>query len=236
MTCSYDDVLFDDLNLYPKVRVIEQIGLIPPIREAEINPEDRDGAIHQKTEYDARPFDIPCFIACDSQKEQEEKLFEVLDLFWPPREARLILLEELPDRFINCKLNGKISIGNDPNYYDIVIPLIALDPFFYSLDEHEEVGGGTYENAGNQDAYPVFSIVGSVVAPEITVNGESTIYTGTVSPSDVLVIDTKARTIKFNGFNAEKFFNKRYPLFKPGDNVVTVSGGTLTITWRDCWL
>jgi phage-related protein len=236
LSCSYGGVLFDDLNLYPKTRIIEQIGLIPPLREAIIESDEIDGAIHQNTEYDSRPFEMPCFISCDTQDEQDAKLIELMQLLWPPTDKPLILLEELPDRFINCKLNGKLTIGNDPNYFDISIPMIALDPFYYSLVEYEQSGDGTYVNAGNQDSYPVFKVVGSVIAPEIIVNGVSMIYSGTVSPSDLLVIDTKNRTIKFNGYNAEKLFNKVYISLEPGDNTISISGGTLNVIWRDCWL
>ena len=80
-------------------------------------------------------------------------------------------------------------------------------------------------------------IVGLVTNPSVVINGETMTYTGTVTASDKLVIDTERMTVTFNGANAMANYNKVFPKLAVGDNVVTAaSGGTTIVRWLNRWL
>ncbi len=230
----YKGVPLDELNLYPKERIIESLDLVPQTRDKILESETFHGTIFQGLEFQARDFSLDCYLSCDSIKDQRASLVTLFNLLWPPSDGPLIL-EEKPDRHINCRLNGEIVVPNTPLHYELSIPLIASDPFFYSLVEHEQEGAGEYENKGTGPAYPLIEITGPCVDPIVTINGLELKYIGSLSSLDVLRIDTKARTARFNGVFA-KSYNKRYTIFKPGINNTEISSGNLKILWRDSWL
>ena len=82
----------------------------------------------------------------------------------------------------------------------------------------------------------MIEIVGPVTNPSVTINGKVMTYTGEVTASDLLIIDTEKLTATFNGANALVNYNGVFPKLAVGDNTVTVSGGTVKVIWLNRWI
>ncbi|MFF7982276.1 hypothetical protein ACFZDK_24630 [Streptomyces sp. NPDC007901] len=106
-------------------------------------------------------------------------------------------------------------------------------------------------NSGTFDSRPVFTIGGSVIAPQVVVQSpDGTVrflnYSDTLFTGDQLVIDTDAKTVALNGSTSRR----RYLTVPSGWPVIAAGGSTtvlfrasaydssaqLTVTWRSAWL
>lgn len=106
----------------------------------------------------------------------------------------------------------------------------------------------TARNDGNAPTPPVVTIraTGTVATPLRVRNygtGEYVELALTLAAADVVVVDFRARTVTLNGANrydAVAFTASAWWDLQPGDNPVTVEGGsalaTFEVAWRDAWL
>jgi phage-related protein len=111
------------------------------------------------------------------------------------------------------------------------------------------LGSGSFVNAGDDDAYPLIRIYGPVTEPVLDNNtqGKSLTFAGlTLSATEYLEIDTRAKTILLNGDTANSRYDKLvFPTsdwwwLSPGINLIRFHPATFTdgvtlaeLTWRD---
>ncbi len=223
----------DSLNLYLKSH---NIGILPDTIDLFIENDSLDGTDDQGTLYDARSFNLDCILICDTLEDQYNKLKAIHNLFFTNTPKPLILEEE-PDKFLNCQLNGAINIANTGLYTELSIPLIAPDPFWYSVEEHISSSNQIYNN-GNYYTPFIMTLQGPVSSTpvKIYINDEIMQYDIALSSVDTLYIDTNKEIVLFNGFNAAKHFNNIFPKLRPGANSIYTIHGSISIKWRDCWL
>ena len=140
-----------------------------------------------------------------------------------------------PDKVLLIRLNGKPSRdATIPNAFKISIPLLC-QPLWHGDTERILTTSGTAINAGTFETPMTVEIRGPCTNPTVTVNDKIMAYTGTLTASDILIIDTRALTCTFNGVNALSF-NGVFPVLLPGENKVDMGQANTTVKWRDCWL
>lgn len=113
------------------------------------------------------------------------------------------------------------------------------------------VGSATAENAGTADAYPLLRIYGPCTNPtieQITQGRELVFSALTINAGEFLEVDTRERTIRYNGDPADsRYDNLDFPdsqwwTLSPGTNLLRLNPATFTapsnlvVEYRDAWL
>ena len=143
------------------------------------------------------------------------------------------------------RLNVQIADGarmkiNPSMLMTFEIPMIAPDPFKYNNTATGPTSlGATVSNAGNAPTYGIitFSSSGTNVTVGNTTTGEL-VTLSSVASGDVLHFADK--TFKSSGgvnkYNNVVLGSTTWWLINPGNNTLTISGASGTITYRDAWL
>lgn len=119
-----------------------------------------------------------------------------------------------------------------------------------TIDATTVLGQISATNAGTIATRPVFTIVGPVSQPRITVlypGDGSTIrslaYSQDLAAGDVLVIDTDTHTAMLGGASRRRWLSGSWPDIPPGKTVSIQyraagynASTTLTATWRSAWI
>lgn len=160
----------------------------------------------------------------------------VLDIFYKDHLSPLVLSER-PDRYIDCILEGAVSVGDEPGFTQMELSLLAPVPYFKSIDpaEIEIDGSGLFVAEGNAPHFPRLEITGPAVNPTITVQTElgtqQLTYTGSLGASDSLVIDTLNGSALFNTNPVSELITWSLPFtLSPGTNLIQISSGHLKLT------
>jgi hypothetical protein len=152
------------------------------------------------------------------------------------RDYGILTWEADPGKVLAIRLNGKPE--RDPDIIGalkISVPLIC-QPLWTTFAEHTLTGSGTVINGGTFETPVVVEIRGPCTNPSVTIGSYTMTYTGSLTLSDTLIIDTGALTATFNGVNALTF-NGVFPKLEMGANtVIAASAGTTTFTWYDSFL
>ncbi|WP_435173308.1 phage distal tail protein [Actinacidiphila sp. bgisy145] len=110
------------------------------------------------------------------------------------------------------------------------------------------VGDMAVVNEGSFETRPVITIAGPVSQPQITVTGPDgstamLTYGGDIAAGDVLVLDTDAHTVLYNGTASRRaLLVGSWPVLPPGQSLVTFRAAadspaaTCTITYRSAWM
>lgn len=214
------------------------IGLLPTARERTINIEGKPGINFQGRDFSEREFTIEGVIVPDDISLLDLYVRQFISLFSMEEDRPLIPNTE-PDKYLNCRLRSNISVKSTITHCRLSIPLIAQDPFWYSVNTHEVpvISNHIIQSNGNHDTTHVtIDIRGPVTSPSLKISDMEFLYTGTLSEVDTLYIDGYNKTLRFNTANGSKYHNKIFPVIKPGKNTITLSGGSGLIKWQDCWL
>ena len=226
----------EDFNLF-----LESIppDILPNLNISEITSEDIIGSIFLNSSYDSRSFELGCIMVTDIPDELSRDFNKFLHLLYSNNPLALVLKDH-KDRFIHCNLNGKIETHLELFYQKLPIPLLAPDPFWYSVSLHKQYYMGPQQeiisNIGNYHTRPLIKIEGPATNPTITIGDQIASYTGSLTSTDTILIDCKRFSIKFNSASGDKAFNKVFPMIHPGNNQISINSGKVTITYRDCWL
>lgn len=101
-------------------------------------------------------------------------------------------------------------------------------------------------NAGTAPTWPTVTITGPVDTPRLEnrTTGETLELATTLSGGDVVVVDTRARTVTLNGTSALQLLavGSAWPALEPGANELayrsddgTPTTSTATLSWRSAW-
>lgn len=139
-----------------------------------------------------------------------------------------------PGRVYKVRYAGSVSVTNFIDGREFTIPFKMCKPYRIATTQSTKIGAGKAVNGGNIETPCVIEIVGPVTNPSVTIGGKTMIYTGTVTASDKLIIDTENLTATFNGANALPNYNGVFPKLAVGDNTIAVPAtGTVTVKWHD---
>jgi hypothetical protein len=147
-------------------------------------------------------------------------------------------------------LGTKLPIEEDEQLTVGVVWPLANNLSYITYDgvENITVYGGSGTAAiyvdGTAETYPIISIKGTNTSGQIsiTLNGTTFSYTGTLTASDIVVIDCQKFSCKKNGARDMVHFIGDWPVLQTGNNTLTylTSGGAtiteLKITVQSRWL
>lgn len=221
------------------VKVIRnsRFELLPTTRDYFEEIPGRDGEFDFGCDFESRIIELQCFIKI-SPSEWFEKEREIAGYLNPKLGVQELTFANAPNKVFKVRYAGKLDyVEEGPGYRKFVIPFKMTDPYIYSATESVLNGTGTALNKGNVPTPCIIEIKGSVTNPVVQINGVELKYTGLVTASDTLIIDTDKKTVTFNGVNALANYNGVFPKLKVGNNTITgPSGGSLTIKWFNKWI
>jgi len=194
-----------------------------------------NGAVDFGTELE--PFEITLELINEGNLTQAQKITlrdTVVGYLNNLREYGTLTWESDPTRIVAVRLNGKPTPYDIPGRFKISVPLLC-QPLWTGDTEHTLSGSGTATNAGTFETGVKVTVVGPCTDPSVTIGSYTMTYTGTLTSSDTLIIDTGALTCTYNGVNALTF-NGVFPKLEVGDNTVNATGAVVTLTWYDCFL
>lgn len=154
---------------------------------------------------------------------------------WEPEGAAIRLLDYM-------QLTQRMQW--DYSNADVRAVLLFDSPFPYAMDYTQQStstsGGMVLNNTGNTTFFPVFKVTGggAFTLSNDTI-GQSIVYTG--GYSGYAEIDTFRNTIYENGNGANlkdglDVENSDFFGLVPGNNVISISGGTVEALWQAAWL
>lgn len=142
-----------------------------------------------------------------------------------------------PGVVYRVRYSGSIPLTLYPFAREFTIPFKMCNPHRLASTQSTLTGAGTAVNAGNDETPCIVEVVGPVTNPSVTIGGKVMTYTGQVTASDKLIIDTEKLTATFNGANALVNYNGVFPGLAVGNNAVTAaSAGTTTVKWTNRWV
>lgn len=208
--------------------------LLPNTRNNTESVPGRHGEFDFGSELEARILEFHVHI--DTTVAEKAALKRTLAAYLNPLNGVKALIDSADkDKTYYVKYAGNIDLDNYVNAMQFTIPFKASDPIIYGSFEQSQVGSGTITNDGTLECPVKITIVGAVTNPSVVIGSYTLTYTGTLTSSDTLIIDTGALTCTFNGVNALGDLTGLTPdvVLAVGDTVVTVSGGTVTLTWTE---
>lgn len=232
----------------------------PPIRDYTVSIPGRPGAYYFGSDIDPLEFSLPLII------KPKENRFELavairntvatfIDPYGKPKEVKLIYDYE-PDKYYLVRYSGSLPIDRYFRMGKFELPLIAYNPYAYSIVESTKdalwgddipfmsdipLGGSgasyvvttpqslNIDNLGSLVVRPIVEISGSATSLTLTIQGES-FSIGTFTNSTILIDAERYAAIK-NGQNF--LFQLQGDLEKlelmPGANAINIGGSNLNI-------
>lgn len=213
--------------------------MLPGTREYTEEIPGRHGEYDFGEDFRPRSIELRCVVEV-SYAGQLAKMREIAEQVNPLNGVQELTFADDPGKVYKVKYAGSMAVGNlnrHATYMEFMLPFKMTDPFIYSDTENSLVGSGVITNGGSVETPLIIEIQGDVTDPSIDVGGDVLSYTGTVTASDMLIIDTGLMTVTFNGANALANYSGGFPKLSPGDTSVTAaSTGTTTFKWTDRWL
>lgn len=218
------------------VTVLRGTEFVNNVREHVDAVPGRDGEYFFGAEMEAGLINIPVSIeTTPSTWAATERLIK--GYLNPKLGVQALTFADRPGVVYNVVWVGSINFLDEGLYHrKFTIPFKVHDPIAKSSSQSSLTGAGTAVNGGSIETPFTVEIVGPVTNPAVTVGGTIMTYTGQVTASDLLVIDTEKRTAIFNGVNALANYNKAFPKLAVGNNTVTITGGTISVKWYDRWV
>jgi len=163
---------------------------------------------------------------------------EIMGYLNPKLGSQSLTFANRPGKVYMVRYVGTLGFQNKGLYHrEFTLPFKVFESYGSASTQSVLVGSGTATNGGNVETPCVVEIVGPVTNPSVVINGATMTYTGTVTVSDKLIIDTEKLTATFNGANALANYNGVFPKLAVGDNTVTAaSAGTTQTIWLNRWI
>lgn len=166
--------------------------------------------------------------------DEEAKIMRYLN---PKLGSQSLTFANRPGKVYMVRYVGTLGFQDKGLYHrEFTLPFKVFASYGIASTQSLLEGAGTAVNAGNDVCPVVVEIVGPVTNPSVKIGSAEMKYTGQVTASDKLIIDTEKLTATFNGANALVNYNGVFPKLAVGDNTVTVSGGTVKVIWLNRWI
>lgn len=229
MSNKYNNIDLSSLGLY---LIDHNAFAMPKIEKGIIDYELRGGGQRIYTQPSSK--DIKLTMKLDNLSAPDTNIINAIKLF-AQSSAKPFILEERPDRYINCLLKGSVSIVDEPEMTEISLDLVAENPFFLSLNEYEVINPISISMGGNAPHFPKLTVTGIALNPTISiVNSWGTFtktYTGSLGASDKIVIDTYLNHCTFNTGNVDGKMSGGPLKCAPGANTFLLSSGSLKVEY-----
>lgn len=192
----------------------------------------KDGEILFGVDIEAGLISLPCFVET-TPDTWDAKEAEIMGYLNPKLGVQTLTFANRPGKVYNVLYAGQLKFAEEgPGYRMFTIPFKMHNPLISASVQSSLIGSGTAVNGGNNETPCIVEIVGAVTNPSVTIGGKTMTYTGTVTASDTLVIDTEKLTCTFNGANALANYNGVFPMLAVGNNTVTAPAlGTIAVKW-----
>jgi len=211
--------------------------LLPGTRDYTEEIPGRHGEIDFGSEFRPRVLELRVVSLDNLSVQERERLKRNIAKYLDPTKGiRTLIFDDDDSKTYNVKYSGKIDLHQYPTWLEFVIPFKLSNPFIESTFPKVHVGNGVLVNDGTIETPLQIKIQGPVTDPVITIGNQQLKYIGSLTSTDIVEIDTEKMTVKFNGKNALANYSGEFPKLPPGETQVTVSGGTVTFTWKDRWL
>lgn len=258
MSLTIDGKHISELNL--QLLRDHQNPAAPSTRDSVMAIPGMHGAYDFGASLGVREFRLPVHIKLKDEYETlssaiRKVMAVFIDPHGKPKTVKLIFDYE-PDKYYMVRYSGNIPINRLFSIGKFELPLIAYDPFAYSVvKSNEKITWGSpipfateipfsykpsqydinvsqtiqVNNRGSSVVRPVIEIVGSATALTLTINGKSYSF-GDLS-NGTLLVDAQYYTVIKNGQNY--LFNMQGNLedleLLPGENTVIVDGTNLSL-------
>jgi len=161
--------------------------------------------------------------------------------------------DEYTDRYWNARFVSLTGTFRGPTAWVGQLELVCHDPAAYAETEDTDTDSATGDWSdtltvgGTAYCYPVITLTASGAQNDITVTVRNDTldmelsWSGSLANEDVLEFDSEAESVTLNDVSVMTGVsgdNPRWPLLKPGGNLIEISGftGTVLITWRKRYL
>ena len=166
-----------------------------------------------------------------------DKEAEIMGYLNPKLGEQPLTFANRPGKVYMARYAGTLGFKDDGRYHrEFTLPFKVSKSYGIASTQSTLTGAGTAVNSGNDACPCIVEIVGPVTNPSVKIGSAEMKYTGQVTASDKLIIDTEKLTATFNGANALVNYNGVFPKLAVGDNTVTVSGGTVKVIWLNRWI
>ena len=163
---------------------------------------------------------------------------EIMGYLNPKLGSQPLTFANRPGKVYMVRYVGTLGFQNKGLYHrEFTLPFKVFESYGTASTQSVLVGSGTATNGGNVETPCVVEIIGPVTNPTVTIGGVEMTYTGIVTASDTVQIDTEGYICTFNGVNALANYNLKFPHLSVGANhVIAASGGTTYVKWRNRWI
>ena len=167
-----------------------------------------------------------------------DKEAEIMGYLNPKLGEQPLTFANRPGKVYMARYAGTLGFKDDGRYHrEFTLPFKVSKSYGIASTQSLLEGSGTAVNGGNDVCPVIVEIVGPVTNPSVKIGSAEMKYTGQVTASDKLIIDTEKLTCTFNGANALANFNGVFPKLAVGDNTVTAaSAGTTQTIWLNRWI
>lgn len=232
-----------------------QRPILPPTVDRTYAVPYMHGAYDFGADLGPRPLTLECaFIernAYQLQRRVSALAAHLVDGDGRPRTMPLIFVNQ-PDRQYMVRLSGQLPIDRITGLGKFSLPMIAYDPFAYSIYESDDINVDTpvlvdtpisvdaaynyaltgpttlaIDNFGGLNVKPVIEIVGSFTSLSLTVGGVVTTYNTAISGT--LLLDFQRSIARIGNTNVLINTNARFGTLPPGISAVTVAGSGINI-------
>jgi len=245
-----------------------QRPILPGTMDKTIHIPGRHGAWDFGAELDARTFELECAFVTKNRVELQQRITalaaHLVDSYGRPRKLEL-RFDVQPDRYWIVRYAGRLPVERVAGLGRFTLPLVAYDPFAYSVVTNDEVvwgsevitfeddylmghTGGQVQTVTSPQSY-VVTVMGYAIRPTILVSGSGSNVTISANgksfslgsfTSANWVINGDNYTVTKDGKNALSEFSGDFLDLLPGENTVTISGSGLNLTvqikFRDKYL
>lgn len=197
--------------------------------------EGRAGSIfHRKITKDFE-ISIKFMIKENSPIELMNKIREVANLL-DTSEPRKLILNDEPDKYIMAIISST-NLDKESKYAIGTVTFYCPDPYWYAINDDIVIGTSgtkTYTRKGTAESYPLIEIKGDCRVGKITISTEyqTMIFSGTMNPSDKLIIDSALLTAYIeDGLGSRTSVipyldNLDFPICYAGENTINISGSS----------
>ena len=167
-----------------------------------------------------------------------DKEAEIMGYLNPKLGEQPLTFANRPGKVYMARYAGTLGFKDDGRYHrEFTLPFKVSKSYGIASTQSLLEGSGTAVNGGNDVCPVIVEIVGPVTNPSVKIGSAEMKYTGQVTASDKLIIDTEKLTCTFNGVNALANYNGVFPKLAVGDNTVTAaSAGTTQTIWLNRWI
>jgi len=198
----------------------------------------KDGEILFGVDMEAGLISLPCIVST-TPETWDAKEAQIMAALNPKLGVQNLTFANRPGKVYNVLYVGQLRfVEEGPGYRKFTLPFKSHDPVIRASTQSTLTGPGTAVNSGN-DACPIIvEVVGPVTNPSVTIGSKTITYTGQITASDTLIIDTEKLTATFNGANALANLEGLSPsvVLAVGNNTITAAeAGTTTVKWYNRW-